>query len=75
MDYFEIIGYISGAMAIVGVVLNNYRLRACFLLWLVSNAASAIIHAHGGIWSLLWRDVVFFVLAFHGWFTWGRNNG
>ena len=69
----EIIGIIATILAVVGVITNNRRLRVCFLLWLVSNGLTGAIHAQAGIWSLLVRDVIFFVLAIEGWFKWGRK--
>lgn len=69
----EIIGTTVTVAAIAGVVLNNHRLRACFIVWLFTNGITAGIHAHAGIWSLVFRDVVFFGLAVHGWFMWGRK--
>jgi nicotinamide riboside transporter PnuC len=66
----EIIGSIATAIAIIGVVLNNYRNRVCFCLWLVSNSLTFGIHCHAQIWSLAARDIVFLALACHGWFRW-----
>jgi len=71
----EIIGIIATILAVVGVITNNRRLRVCFLLWLISNALTGGIHAQAGIWSLVARDSIFFVLAIEGWFKWGRNAG
>lgn len=70
----EIIGTISTVLAIVGVLANNRRLRWCFLLWMVSNAMSLVIHANAGIWSLAGRDAVFLVLAVEGWIRWGKQG-
>ena len=69
----ELIGFISMVFAIAGVILNNRRLRLCFLLWMVSNGLSLVVHAQAGIWSLLIRDAVFFVLAIEGWIIWGNK--
>lgn len=69
----EIIGFISGVLAIIGVLANNRRLRWCFLLWMVSNALSLCIHLLTGIWSLAGRDAVFLLLAFEGYWKWGKN--
>lgn len=69
----ETIGAVCGVLAVVGVVLNNYRLRACFLLWMVSNCLSAGIHAYAGVWSLFGRDIVFLLLAFHGFYQWRKK--
>ena len=73
MQVNEIIGIIATVLAVAGVITNNRRLRLCFLLWLVSNALSCGIHVHAGIWSLVARDAIFFVLAIEGWFKWGRS--
>jgi hypothetical protein len=70
----EIIGSISSVMAIAGVVLNNRMRIECFYLWWVSNAIFAGIHLHAGIWSLAARDVVFLVLAVHGFICWRRKQ-
>ena len=69
----ELIGIVATILAIAGVLTNNRRLRVCFLIWIVSNALTAGIHAHAGIWSLCARDVIFFVLAIEGWVKWGNN--
>lgn len=69
----ELIGAISAVVAVAGVLLNNWRIRGCFVLWVVSNAASAGLHVAGGMWSLAARDIVFLVLSIHGWFMWGQK--
>jgi nicotinamide riboside transporter PnuC len=68
----EILGWSGTAIALVGVWLNNRRRRACFVLWLVSNAITFGIHAVAGMWPLAVRDGAFFVLAVHGWWLWHR---
>ena len=73
-NIIQIIGMLATILAVVGVLTNNRRIRVCFLLWMVSNALTGAIHAYAGIWSLLIRDVIFFVLAIEGWFKWGRNE-
>ena len=70
----EIIGTIATIFAVIGVITNNRRLRICFLLWLISNALSGVIHIHAGIWSLLVRDIIFFILAIEGWFKWSVSE-
>ncbi len=72
--FIEGIGVTAAILAIVGVLANNRRLRWCFLLWMLSNAMTGFIHAEAAIWSLLVRDVVFFVLAFEGWSRWGKKT-
>jgi len=70
----ELISAITGILAVAGVILNNYRLRVCFLIWFVSNAASAGIHLYSGLWSMAGRDIIFLCLAVHGWIIWSRKR-
>lgn len=70
----ELIGAASAVLAIAGVVLNNYRLRTCFVLWWFSNAASGGLHVWAGLWSLAGRDAVFLILAVQGFVLWGRHQ-
>ncbi len=66
----EIIGIIVTVVAVAGVVLNNRKYRWCFVLWMVSNALSAVIHCSVGLWSLVARDLIFLGLSVEGWFLW-----
>jgi len=68
----ELMGTVACLLAVVGVVCNNRRLIACFPLWMVSNGLMAAIHAEASIWSLVIRDIVFFVLAIDGWRRWRK---
>jgi len=70
----ELISAITGIFAVAGVILNNYRMRACFIIWFVSNAASAGIHLYSGLWSMAVRDLIFLGLAVHGWTCWSRKT-
>ena len=70
----ELIGTIATVLAIAGVLLNNHRLRVCFLVWMVSNALTLGLHLHAGLYSLAVRDAAFLLLAVHGWVKWGRKK-
>ncbi|HUV63640.1 MAG TPA: nicotinamide mononucleotide transporter [Sedimentisphaerales bacterium] len=70
----EIIGTIATILAVTGVVLNNRRMRVCFVIWLVSNALSCYLHVGAGLFSLAARDAIFSVLAVEGWLIWGKKN-
>ncbi|MFA5692273.1 MAG: nicotinamide mononucleotide transporter [Acholeplasmataceae bacterium] len=72
--WIELIGIAASVIAIIGVLMNNRRMRACFVLWIVSNGLSALIHVQAGIWSLAARDIVFFVLAVEGWLLWSERK-
>jgi nicotinamide riboside transporter PnuC len=62
----EILGTIVTVLAVVGVVLNNRKIAACFWLWIISNGISAYIHSDAGLFALTARDCIFLVLAVEG---------
>ena len=73
--FFELIGWLATVVAVAGVYLNNRRRRACFVLWLISNAMTLAVHFYVGMWSLAVRDLAFLMLAIHGWWLWGSRRG
>jgi len=75
MSNIEIFGWSATAVALVGGWMNNRRRRACFAMWLVSNAITFGIHSAAGMWSLAARDGAFFVMAIHGWWLWRDRRG
>lgn len=70
----ELLGAISCVLSVFGVLLNNRRLRFCFIVWIVSNLLSFIVHYQAGVFSLAIRDLIFFVLAIEGWNLWRKND-
>jgi len=74
-----IIGIIITIVAVVGVVLNARRLRACFYWWIVSNSGSLGVHVYAAIvhdqeyWPMVLRDAIFLGLAFYGLACWKRK--
>ena len=72
----ELLGFLITVIAIGGVMLNNNRRRECFLLWMVSNTLSIIVHLTATdplIWMSI-RDAAFLILAFQGYRKWGRSH-
>lgn len=70
----ELLGLMTTILAVAGVLLNNYKLRACFIIWVFSNAISAYCHYEVNVQSLLLRDCIFILLAVHGWKQWKGMN-
>ncbi len=71
----EVFGTIAAVCAVAGVIFNNRKVRVCFLLWMISNMVCANVHAVAGLWSLYWRDVLFFIFAIEGYYKWGKKQG
>ncbi len=70
----EFFSVISSVLAITGVVLNNRLNITCFYLWIVSNVICAIIHAFSGLYVLAGKDLIFFLLAIHGLWSWSQKK-
>ncbi len=73
MPWTEIVGWTATCIALAGVLLNNWRIRWCFAVWLASNSLSCLLHVHAGMWALSFRDLAFLALAVHGWMAWKRT--
>lgn len=69
----EIVGVFVLILGVAGVLLNNRKLRVCFILWMVSNILSAGIHVWLGPWTLVLRDMTFLILSIEGYILWGRK--
>lgn len=69
----EIIGTICTCIAVIGVILNNHKIRFCFVLWFFSNFFTGLIHLYLQVYSLAARDLIFFLLAIHGYVMWRKK--
>ncbi|MHB8110527.1 MAG: nicotinamide mononucleotide transporter [Syntrophorhabdaceae bacterium] len=61
------------ASGIVGVLLNNYRRKECFIIWGIGNITWAVVDWRYGLYSQSVLMGIYFLLAIHGWYKWGRN--
>lgn len=68
------LGLICLVLSVGGVLLNNNKLRVCFIPWLISNALSGFLHVSADMWTLAARDGIFFLLAIHGFWAWRRRE-
>jgi nicotinamide riboside transporter PnuC len=68
----ETLGLIVTILSVVGVVYNNRRDLRCFGFWIVSNGIMCLLHVYVGLWSMVVRDLIFFVLSIQGYRMWGK---
>ena len=66
------LNWIIFALAIVGVVLNIRKKRACFLFWLVTNGYWAVYNYAAGELAEAATFAVFWVLSIYGFKSWGK---
>ena len=69
---FAIFQWTTAALSLTGVVLNIRRVRACFYVWAVTNAAWAAVDAWYGAQAA--QQVAYFALAIWGIVAWKRQT-
>ena len=70
----SIFTWTATAIALAGTVLNCKKVRACFVLWLVTNAMWFAWDMWQGLHSRAILDAVQFALAGCGLYEWGKNG-
>lgn len=64
--------WILTGLSIAGVVLNVRHDRRGFLLWMITNAAWAVVDFSHGLYAQAFLFVVYFFLALWGWLAWEK---
>lgn len=66
----QIFAWTATAVALIGTILNVRKLRACFFLWLITNAMWFVWDILNGLPSRAILDLVQFGLAAWGIYEW-----
>lgn len=74
MTWPELVSWPVTLVAVAGVLLNNRKVKWCFVLWMFSNAASLAVHLATNLYGLAVRDAIFFALAIQGWRLWREHD-
>jgi hypothetical protein len=72
MTTFEVFKWLIALASVAGVVLNIRRLRSCFYVWAVTNAAWAGIDLYHGVWAQAALQAVYLGLAVWGIKAWKK---
>jgi nicotinamide riboside transporter PnuC len=62
------------ALSIIGVVLNIYKSKICFVIWIFTNAFWCIIDYKVGLHSQAILFFVYFILACYGLIRWIKDD-
>jgi nicotinamide riboside transporter PnuC len=62
--------WIIAIMSIAGVVLNIYKNKYCFVIWMITNFSWMIIDFYKGIYSQAFLFLIYFILAVYGFIKW-----
>jgi nicotinamide riboside transporter PnuC len=66
--------WIITLLSIIGVVLNIYKNKYCFVIWAVTNFAWMVIDFQIGLYSQSFLFAVYFVLALFGLYKWAKQS-
>lgn len=58
------------ALSIVGVILNIYKRRSCFAVWMVTNGSWCVVDFYMGIPAQGAMFAIYFLLAVWGMWRW-----
>lgn len=60
---------------LIGVVYCNFQNRLCFQFWTLSNAGFIMVDcAVTGLYERALLHAVYFLLAIHGYYQWGKKE-
>lgn len=62
--------WILTVFSIIGVILNIYKKKYCFMIWAMTNFAWMVIDYRAGLYSQSLLFAVYFMLAIYGLWKW-----
>lgn len=71
---FQVITIVLTVLSLIGVVLNIKRKRICFIIWLFTNTAWAIIDFYKGIPAQGLLFTIYAGLAVYGIWEWRKGK-
>ena len=65
--------WLTAVAALIGVVLNIHKMRACFAIWAVTNATWTVVDYRHGIYAQAALQFVYFLLSIYGLCRWTKD--
>lgn len=66
--------WIVTLLSLTGVILNIYKIRYCFYIWLFTNGFWCIFDFVNGLYSQSFLFFIYFILAIYGIIKWSKKN-
>jgi len=66
--------WIVAILSIIGVILNIYKNKWCFILWAITNFFWVVIDYQQGLYAQAFLFTVYFVLALWGLYRWKKEE-
>jgi nicotinamide riboside transporter PnuC len=70
VDYLLKISWLITGLALCGTILNIYKNRCCFFVWLVTNSFFCLLDLHARLYSQAFLFLVYIGLAVWGLVKW-----
>lgn len=67
-----IIFWIGSALALIGTILNTYKVRFCFILWFISNCIMTVQSYTTSSWNQMLIFSIYILLAVIGYVNWKK---
>ncbi len=74
MEVFDIIAWNLVILSIIGVVLNIYKNKICFIIWAITNFSWMVVDFYKDIYSQAALFGVYFLLAIFGLYKWANEK-
>ncbi len=74
MDLFNFMTCSLVGLSIIGVILNIYKNKICFIIWAVTNFSWMIVDIYKGIPAQAFLFAVYFLLAIFGLYKWANEK-
>ena len=74
MDWFFLLSVILSILSIVGAVMNVYKIRIGFLLWIASNIGWTFWDIHIGAYGQIPIWITFTIISAFGYIYWGKDK-
>lgn len=66
--------WIITILSIIGVILNIYKNKYCFIIWAITNFSWFVVDLYYGIYSQAVLFLVYFFLAIFGLIKWAKES-
>ena len=67
------ISWIFAIFSLIGVILNIYKKKICFVIWTFTNGFWCIYDFYNGLYSQSLLFFIYFILALFGLYKWRRK--
>jgi len=61
---------VAASLVIFGLILNTYKNRLCWLVWILSSSALVVLYSLSGLYVIVLLQIILIIIDIIGWFKW-----